>query len=245
MQDALHYLQEYYVLKRLGDITWAHAVNSREKLRHALADPRMMMIESDIRLSPAGEIIATHPPLEESDLSFVELLEAVQTTKQGLKLDFKDVEAIRPCLAQLQARQMQRPVLLNANILQGMGGWSPQIQAADFLAWCKDLYPQGILSIDWTMGYYSTAYSRENVEEMLKLCRDHDLQRVTFPVRATYLPACWEHIARLLQMEGYSLTIWDGGPLPKDLVRWLREETDPTRVCYDCQDENGELFRFD
>ncbi|MGH2510076.1 MAG: FAM151A/B family protein [Ktedonobacteraceae bacterium] len=245
MRDALHYLQEYYTLQRLGDITWAHAVNSQDLLHHALTDPQVMMIESDIRVSPTGEIIATHPPLEESDLRFDDLLEAVQTSKKGLKLDFKDVDAIRPCLERLQVRQMQRPVLLNANVLQGMGGWPPKLQASEFLAWCKDLYPQGILSIDWTMGYYSTNYSRENVEEMLKLCCDHHLQQVTFPVRATYLPASWAHVARLLQVEGYSLTVWDVLPLAKDVVRWLRDETDPTRVCYDCQDEDGAPFRFD
>lgn len=245
MRDVLRYLREYYKLKRLGDITWAHAVNSQEQLEGALADPQMMMVESDIRLSPTGEIIAAHPPLEESDLSFDELLEAIQTTKQGLKLDFKDVEAIRPCLAQLQARRMQRPVLLNANILQGMGGWSPKLQADEFLNWCNDLYPQGILSIDWTMGYYSTAYSRDNVEEMLTLCHKHKLQQVTFPVRAAYLPACWEHVMLLLQVDGYSLTIWDNGPLSTEMVHWLRNETDPTRVCYDCQDNTGALFRFD
>lgn len=245
MRDVLHYLQEHYALTRLGDITWAHAVNSQEKLQWALANPQIMMIESDIRISPTGEVIATHPPLEESDLSFDQLLEALQTTKQGLKLDFKDVEAIAPCLARLQARQLPQPVLLNANVLQGMGGWPPQIEAPAFLRWCQDLYPQGILSIDWTMGYYSTAYSHENVEEMLKLCCEYRLQQVTFPVRAKYLPASWEHVADLLQVEGYSLTIWDSTPLPKDLAHWLRRETDPTLVCYDCQDEDGELFRFE
>lgn len=244
MKDALCYLQEHYMLRRLGDITWAHAVNSQEKLRCALADPQIMMIESDIRVAPTGEIIATHPPLEESDLSFDELLEAVQTTRQGLKLDFKDAEAILPCLTQLRKRQMQRPVVLNANILQGMGGWPPKLKATEFLAWCQEVYPQGILSIDWTMGYYSTNYSRENVEEMLGLCHEYHLQQVTFPVRATYLPASWEHVARLLQVEGYSLTVWDVLPLSKDIVRWLRDTTDPARVCYDCQDENGEPFRF-
>lgn len=245
MRDALRYLQAYYKLEKLGDITWAHAVNSQEELREALVNPQIMMLECDIRLSPTGEIIAAHPPLEESDLSFDALLEALQTTKQGLKLDFKDVAAVAPCLARLQARQLQRPVLLNANILQGLGGWPPQIEATKFLAWCADLYPQGILSIDWTMGYYSTAYSRENIEEMLQLCREHHLQQVTFPVRAKYLPASWEHVAHLLQVEGYSLTIWDNGPLAPEVVHWLRYTTDPTLVCYDCQDEVGAPFRFD
>lgn len=246
MRDILHYFQELFRAKRLGDLTWAHAVNSQERLQRALADPRIMVIESDIRVSAAGEVIAAHPPRVESDLSFDALLEAVQVSKQGLKLDFKDEEAVLPCLNQLQSRQMRQPVLLNADILQGMGARSPTVRANEFLHQCKDLYPQGFLSIGWTTGRSPvTPYARENVDEMLKLCRDHGLQQVTFPVRAAYLPSSWPHIARLLPVEGYSLTIWDSGPLSPELVHWLRTETDPTLVCYDCQDEHGEPFRFD
>lgn len=246
MRDVLAYFQEHFRAKRLGDLTWAHAVNSQEGLQRALADPQIMLIESDIRVSAAGEVIAAHPPLVESDLSFTALLEAVQASKQGLKLDFKDEEAVLPSLSQLQSRHMRQPVLLNADILPGMGARSPTVQAKEFLHRCKSLYPQGFLSIGWTTGRSPlTPYTRENVDEMLKLCQDHNLQQVTFPVRAAYLPASWTPIARLLQVEGYSLTIWDGGPLPPELVQWLRTETDPALVCYDCQDEYGQPFRFD
>lgn len=246
MRNVLPYFQEHFQAKRLGDLTWAHAVNSRERLRRALADPQIMVIESDIRVSAAGEVIAAHPPKVESDLSFNELLEAVRVSKQGLKLDFKDEEAVLPCLSLLQSRHMQQPVLLNADILQGMGARSPTVRAKEFLHQCKNLYPQGFLSIGWTTGRSPvTPYARENVDEMLKLCQDQNLRQVTFPVRAAYLPSSWTEIARLLPIEGYSLTIWDGGPLSPELVHWLRTETDPALVCFDCQDEEGEPFRFD
>lgn len=246
MKAILSYFQQHYTLMQLGEITWAHGVNSQERLQRALADPQVMVIESDIRVSLGGDIIAAHPPRTESDLRLDELLETVQATRQGLKLDFKDAASVLPGLQQLCAYDLQRPVLLNADILQGIDAPSPAIQADEFLQQCAHLYPRGILSIGWTTVSDPLAmYTSENVAEMLAVCQKHHLQHVTFPVRATYLPRSWENVTRLLQPDGYSLTIWEGRPLSPGLAHWLRAATDPAQACYDCRDEHGASFRFD
>ena len=245
MRDVVSYFQQHYAITRLGEITWAHGVNSQERLQRALADTRVMVIESDIRVSPAGDIITAHPPRVESDLRLDELLAAVQATRKGLKLDFKDAAAVLPGLQWLQAYHLRQPVLLNADILQGIDAPTPAIQADVFLEECASLYPQGFLSIGWTTGRSPLGmYTSENVDEMLELCQKHHLQQVTFPLRASYLPRSWENVTRLLQPEGYSLTIWEGGSLSPELANWLRTATDPAQMCYDCRDEHGDPFRL-
>ena len=74
-----------------------------------------MFIEADILIgsSSNGPIMA-HPPHTTSDLTFSEFLREVQSTSKGLKLDFKDINALQPCLNELEA---QKDNVSNANSL--------------------------------------------------------------------------------------------------------------------------------
>lgn len=236
----ISYLHEHYHVDRLGDVTWAHAVNSKAKLNRFLHDHATMILEVDIRISPQGDIVAAHPPAYESDLSFDELLEAMVSSKQGLKLDFKDAEALYPCLIRLKEVALPQPILLNADVLQSNPTYAPKSRAVAFLALCQKLYPQGILSPGWTTAA-GVPYTAEQVDQMLTLCRD--VPQATFPVRASLLPASWEHLVRLLQSEGYSLTIWNAEPAEKELLAWMREHTDPMRTLYDLSDQEKNPIR--
>ena len=90
MLGILPYLHEYYHIDKLGDITWAHAVNNQERFQQALHDPRIMVMETDVMLSARGEIIMAHPPARDSDLSFKEFIQSMARSKQAIKLDFKN-----------------------------------------------------------------------------------------------------------------------------------------------------------
>lgn len=242
MNTLISYLREHYSINKFGDVTWAHAVNSKARLKRFLHDPETMVLEADICISPRGDAVAAHPPANDSDLSFDELLEAVASSKQGIKLDFKDAEILMPCLNRLKEMNISQPVLLNADIFQGGGGYRPKFSAVGFLALCQKLYPQGIVSLGWTTtSGPDAAYMREHIDEALELCRD--VQQATFAVRASLLPASWQHLTRLLQSEGYSLTIWNAEPVEQELLAWMRENTDSTRTLYDLSDREKNPIR--
>jgi Menorin len=240
MTDLLTYFQEHYAITCLGDITWAHAVNSQQKLQSALNDPQIMFLEVDVSISSNGEVVLAHPPVTDSDLSFAEFIHTMETSRQGVKLDFKVAATLMPCLTILRASNLRQPVLLNAGILQGEGGDAPDFSAASFLAACHDLYPQGILSPDWTND--SQPHTQRMVDEMLAACQG--VAQVTFPINARLLPYAWPHVVRLLQPAGYSLTVWDGEPVSEQLLAWLRANTDPARTCYDCFDTQHRRLKW-
>lgn len=240
MKTLLSYLREYYALGSIGEITWAHAVNSQQRLQRFLNDPEVMILEVDVIVASSGEVILAHPPAHESDLSLVAFLQAMSASNPAIKLDFKDPSAIAPALKHLRAFGLDRPIILNADIVQGANARHPWIPAEEFLSLCCTLYPQGILSPGWTT--YQTPYSQQNIDEMLALCRD--IEAATFPVRASMLPASWIYISQLLQREGYSLTIWNSEPPDDHLLAWIREHTDPTRTCYDLVDKDKNPIRL-
>ena len=65
-----------------------------------------MFIEADILMDPSTKRpIMAHPPQTSSDLTFAEFLQLSQTTSKGLKLDFKDINAITSCLIELETQK--------------------------------------------------------------------------------------------------------------------------------------------
>lgn len=235
MQAILPYLHEHYGIDTLGDITWAHAVNSQERLQRYLHDEQTMILEVDVRLSARGEVVLAHPPALDSDLSFTEFLRAVAGSPQGIKLDLKDAEVLIPCLVALkESDAVRQPVIMNAGLV-GVTR-APKFNPTSFVAACRKFYPQAILSPDWEDN--GGAYTAEQIDAMLAYCQG--VEHVTFPVNARRLRFSLEQVTRLLQPEGYSLTIWDGTPVDEDLRLWLLKHTDPAKVSYDCADEQGQ-----
>lgn len=234
----LDYLKKQYGVTQPGDISWAHAVNNIDDLNQALQGSAMF-IESDIRLSPTRVVaVAAHPPEMESDLTFAELLRRMKDSRQGLKLDFKDPEIVEQCLQDLSNANLSQPVLLNAGILRGNSPYISKFNAPGFIALCKKYYPQGILSVDWTMtADPNKPFLPQNIDEMLALVVDVD--EMTFPVRAQLVPNSWPELQRLLAAKpDYTLTIWGGEP-NDELRNWIRTNTDPARTFYDLVDKDG------
>ena len=88
---------------------WVHSCCSLDKLAHALTDPDVTAIEADIRMGRCGLVtcvpIMAHPPATSSDLLFKEFLDrAVADGTRHLKLDFKELDAVEPCLELLAFR---------------------------------------------------------------------------------------------------------------------------------------------
>ena len=109
------------------DVRWAHAVNSRAALAEALRDERVHMLEADLLMArgaprsedgtgaedavpTAEDVLMCHPPSRASDLTFREFLDRVTAhlvhggRPVGVKLDFKELDCVAPCLALMRAR---------------------------------------------------------------------------------------------------------------------------------------------
>ena len=242
----INYLKKEYGITQPGDVLWSHAVNSSEKLERFLElKEGVMFVESDIRLSVTQRIaVAVHPPATESDLAYVGLITRMQSSKQGLKLDFKDPEILIGCLDALKRAKLSQPVLLNADILQGNGANISKFSAAGFISLCQHLYPEGILSVGWT----TTAdpklpYTAKNIDEMLALVKG--IEEVTFPVRACLVRSSWSELQRLLAADpSWTLTIWNNEPVSPEDTDWLRASTDPARTYYDFIDPQKEPMKL-
>ena len=119
-QHTLHYFPS--VENDASRITWAHAVNSRDKLEEALKSElncslqlvfsiffflgSLLFIEADILIGSGSPLpIMAHPPHTTSDLTFTDFLQECKSTTKGLKLDFKDINALQPSLEQLEIQK--------------------------------------------------------------------------------------------------------------------------------------------
>jgi hypothetical protein len=216
-------------VKSIGDIQWAHAVNNVKYLEQALADSNVDFLEIDISLSINKEPVAAHYS-NESDLTFVNLLNSVKQSEKGLKLDFNDQGAVSPCVQLLGSANLNQPIILNADILSARDAPPAIIQPQFFTDTCSDNYPDGQLSLGWRTTENST-YTAEDIREMVRICRD--LNSVTFPVRASILPHSWKNVKSLLQKEKWTLTIFNSRPLDSELLDWIKQNTDPQKCFYD------------
>lgn len=224
------YLASSFGVATIGEIRWAHAVNSKSLLDKALRNDDVHFIETDVNLSEDGRIVMSHDAAE-SDLSFEDLLDAIQVSNQGLKLDFKHPKAVKPALKKLHQRSLAQPLIVNADILAVQGAPAAEIDGRQFIELCKRYCPEGLLSLGWrTTSGAGSRYKDEDIEAMLTLCRE--LSSVTFPVRASMLPDSWEAIQRLIG-ENRTLTIWDNEAVSDTLQVWLRINTDPRDCFYD------------
>ena len=152
-----HDLSAHFAVSDARDVVWAHAVNSRSDLDAALRDTRVHMLEADLMLAAAprddgavepavptaSDVLMCHPPLRSSDLTFDgfarEVLAAVRRGRVlGIKLDFKEADAVAPCLELLRLSGLASddahspddtvravPVWLNADVVRGPGGRDP------------------------------------------------------------------------------------------------------------------------
>jgi hypothetical protein len=86
---------------RVAGQVWVHSCCSMARLELALASREVTAIETDIIMA-GGVPIMAHPPARTSDLTFERFLDLVLTDgRKHLKLDFKVLEAVEPCLLML------------------------------------------------------------------------------------------------------------------------------------------------
>ena len=252
---------------------WAHSCCSAAALAAAIADPSVLHIESDIVVSSrTGLPVMAHPPSTDSDLSFEEFLVSCTTEKSSggtykdLKFDFKDMAAVEPCLQRTvkerkRLRSTGQTVWLNADVLMGPGcgpravepghRTPPAITANKFLQLCRDIYPEGILSLGWKVDVCGTSgYSDAHCGEMYDLLSRNDLLNspLVLAVAARQLAKNPAPIQRLLQKLPQSeLLVWTGTgepPILPSLVERIRDAFSQANT-NDEQARTGLRVKFD
>ncbi|XP_057367501.1 protein FAM151B-like [Daphnia carinata] len=220
----------------LSRVKWGHGVNSRGQLFQSLQG-NDMMIEADVSMGMVtgreGKIlpIMAHPPFKTSDLSLEEFLDTALSSRQpkGIKLDFKEMEAVEVSLMIIKSRanKIRVPLWLNGDIIQGpVNATTKPLDARRFLNLTKRYFPDAVLSVGWTTRYgpdisswplqiiNEGSYTMNHMIQLRDALKAAQIrQTVTFPIRAglsTSRESQQSIIWLLEQIEGSTLTLWSG-----------------------------------
>jgi hypothetical protein len=205
----------HFGLASARDLVWAHAVNSVALLEAALADDSgVHMLEVDLMLSREGveaqrdgrvvrasDVLLAHPlpsfatepdVSRASDLDFETFVRAIVAhvraegaRRIGVKLDFKELSCVEPCVARLKdagvgaperrgflgtgigspkraAALAATPLWLNADVVRGPGGRDP-IDGERFVDLCAAACPTATLSLGCVLSSHWSPYDRVRV----------------------------------------------------------------------------------
>jgi len=233
---------------------WVHSCCSFSKLKRALADPDVTAIEADIMVAnddqqallrkpgdrPGNLPVMAHPSpfssrVPDTDLSFLDFIECcLADGTRHLKLDFKQLGAVEPCLELLAERWPQlhangQAVWLNADVLPGPNVRTPpDVPAHEFVPMCRRVCPHAVLSLGWRVGPIGAeqVYSEGDVNEMLRVCSEYRLPggSVVFAASVRFAERNVPLLGRLLEESSESqILFWTGaGELPIPAVLQTR-----------------------
>ena len=230
-------------------MTWAHAVNSRGYLQRTLAST-IGCIETDIGWNGVlrAPVIA-HKARSNSktDFKFSQFLamvvESEWLNKRGkiIKFDFKSIDAVGPCVAQIQNSGLSQAgvqIWLNADVLQGPGASAHHIplEFRRFKEACEGL-PEAAMSLGWTTGFNkftlvpNELYSKAMVDEMLTLTGSLSADRhVIYAIRASLMKESWKELRRLIddsKQQRTSISVWTGAEgVPNSELEWMRDKVE-------------------
>jgi hypothetical protein len=145
---------EYFGLKAVGDLTYAHAVNTRAELEAAAADPHLYVAEGDVRYAQADALpCLAHPWQDILDLDVLTFLTTLNAANKAIKLDFADPAAVEPTLQVVQRLKLTVPVILHANIFNLLGEDEPEgaMEPEQFLRLAQTYAPKAVVSLGWSL----------------------------------------------------------------------------------------------
>ncbi|XP_002737519.1 protein FAM151B-like [Saccoglossus kowalevskii] len=236
-----------YVREDGLSLTWAHAVNSNNKLYQALKSD-VIMVEADIILDKSGEPIMAHPPATVSDITLESWLDKLLSTDKGMKLDFKELASVESSLQlvkQQQARLKNRWLWLNADIVEAAPG-HPAVDAHKFIDLCTKYFPSATLSVGWNLQKgINYEYTWGLIFDMMQYVNEIQ-QNVTFPVAAALVCTSLKQLLWLLGVkETFTLTLWSHPDHPIDTAAlvYLRNHSNTNRIFYDLSEEQMRKFK--
>ena len=163
------------------------------------------------------------------DLTFADFLDrCLNEGRHHLKLDFKELDAVEPCLELLASRWDQlhangMAIWLNADVLPGPNArrvGSCRVPAYRFLPLCRKLCPHAYLSLGWRCGPIGPeeVYAPHDIHEMQRVLREHHIpgSMVVFASALRLAERCVRLQGELLSaVPDSQLLLWTGtGELP-------------------------------
>jgi hypothetical protein len=238
-------------LKNPLDYTWAHGVNSQDKLdaalRAASSPAAVNAVEADIIYSQVQQRpVMGHPPQKDGSLTLESFLEQLRrasfqthASKTIVKLDFKSSSAfengIESVRNYLDHTDFPRGLWLNADIVKGPSGGDPQFSAPDFLKLAQGL-PDTVLSVGWTTGGPDCdgPYTQAMVDELLHELKAAPGAEVTFPIRATSFRNSWPVLKPLYEIPNYGVTLWwSQTEMSRDDLLWIHSTLEKPGSLYE------------
>ncbi len=204
---------------------WAHSTCSVEQLLQALTDTNITAIESDIVCgsvvnksgsSNVTQPIMAHPPSKQSDLSFKSFIEMSTSTanentknstslpsqslRKHLKLDFKEIEAVRQGLDILGETifpiganncfdgKHDKIIYLNADIIHGPGlrHASLSVRSEEFITACLQFLQLDMRRKKQVCIYLHVAFSRSILPIKIQLMFCFSTDRLDIFIRVAY-----------------------------------------------------------
>ena len=158
------------------------------------------------------------------DLTFADFLDrCISDGSRHLKLDFKELDAVEPCLELLAHKWPQlhangQAIWLNADVLPGPNArkrGSCRVPAYRFLPLCRKICPHAVLSLGWKVGPLGPdeAYSEADVHEMYRVLKEYGIpgSSVVFAASFRLSERCLPAIGRLLtRVPDAQLLLWTG-----------------------------------
>ncbi len=197
---------------RGSNLIFHHGVNSRASLEKFIASGAKYA-EGDVSIGRDGNLIMTHPPIKDSDLTFVEWVHSLVETGRNIKVDLKDPRAVDLVIDTLESYGLhqqefkgQNRLIVHANIVKGPLSPSPIFSAKD-LQKVRRHFPHAIISLGITLTGESPVIGPK-VLSKLKSEASKIGNPITFSIRATHAtPAI---IAALSDIQaGRNITFWE------------------------------------
>ncbi len=203
-------------------LRFEHGVNSRatldEFLRNSTNIAEADVLMGTVGTDPEPQPVMAHPPDRHSDLSFDEWLQAMVAYGCGIKVDFKESAVVPAVLASLERESFPAyRLMLNADILVGPGGGSPQL-GVDDLYLCREAFPDAVLSISCTTGPDAGPYSDIEISNLLQ-AGDLLGGPYTLALRAELLLADLS-VLQVLSDHDAHVTVWNAPNYPTE-EGWL------------------------
>jgi hypothetical protein len=178
----------------VGQLQWAHGVNTPAALASACADPLVHMLEADVFMEEADATPLIKPRAGAiTELDITTWVQATMRAGKGMKLDFKTAAAVEPTLAILRKLKPSVPPLLHADVFTLLGSTQGEaLEPEHFLKQCGHAIPQALLSLGWSLKRSHDADGR--MEEALiyqvatMLAEKLGARPYTMEIRAGYRP---------------------------------------------------------
>ena len=217
-------LPRHFRVKELGEIVWAHRVNTEGLLQKVAVDNHIHFVEGDVWLQDNQVVMSHNRPWEgRRYLLFQEWLHILGKKGKGIKIDLKDTRALTPLLRVMREEfsPFYFPLIFNADVFLGPKGKTspppPTLSPEKFIRPIRSFSSSAILSLGFTTVPFSSPYSSLMIGKALSFAVLSPPATIALRVELVT-----EEIVQRIVSRGVSLTLWSDQDCPLG-EKWWRE----------------------